>query len=112
VFDYFITDENGDVSFSFETDSSYHVLWKTTQRTRTASDGPIKTATFDPDLHFHLPTIQITEMQPSVFLVNGNDYLLVEFSRISVRILLLNCISPKNHSMEAAANTPEAGPPP
>ncbi len=49
VFDYFIAGENGVANFSFETASSYHVLWKTTQRTRTASDGPIKTATFDPD---------------------------------------------------------------
>ena len=49
VFDYFITDENGDAIVSFETNSSYHVLWKTSQRTWTASDGPIKTHTFDVD---------------------------------------------------------------
>jgi hypothetical protein len=33
----------------FETGNSYHVLWKTTQRTQTTDDGPTKTATFDPD---------------------------------------------------------------
>ena len=49
VFDYFITDEYGDAIVSFEANSSYHVLWKTTQRTRTAADGPEITATFDPD---------------------------------------------------------------
>jgi len=49
VFDYFITDENGDASLAFETDSSYHVLWKTTQRTHALNDGPIVSATFDPD---------------------------------------------------------------
>ena len=27
VFDCFVTDENGNASFSFETNSSYHVLW-------------------------------------------------------------------------------------
>lgn len=31
------------------TDSSYHVLWKTTQRTPTASDGPVIFTTFDAD---------------------------------------------------------------
>ena len=49
VFNYFITDENGHASLPFEVNSSYHVLWKTTQRTWTAADGPIKSATFDPD---------------------------------------------------------------
>ena len=48
VFDYFTTDGKGNASLSFEADSSYHVLWKTTQsgHTRTASDGPIKTSRF------------------------------------------------------------------
>ena len=27
VFDYFITDESGDATFSFEANSSYHMLW-------------------------------------------------------------------------------------
>ena len=27
----------------------YHVLWKTTQRSNTINDGPIKQVTFDPD---------------------------------------------------------------
>jgi hypothetical protein len=49
VFAYFITDSNGDAAFRFEANSSFHVLWKTSQRTRTLNDGPIETATFDPD---------------------------------------------------------------
>ncbi len=49
VFDYFITDESGDALLSFETDSSYHVLFKTSQRSRATDDGPIVTTTFDPD---------------------------------------------------------------
>jgi len=49
VFDYFITDEYGNAILHFATNSSYHVLWKTTQRTPTALDGPVKTTTFDPD---------------------------------------------------------------
>ena len=47
--DYFITDSDGNVTLGFETGSSYHVLWKTTQRTRETDDGPLKSATFDPD---------------------------------------------------------------
>lgn len=50
VFDYFITDEYGSATLSFEADSSYHVLWKTTQRSPTAADGPIKTRGFDVEL--------------------------------------------------------------
>ena len=51
VFDYFITDANGDTTVIFEVDSSYHVLWKTSQpaRTHTLDDGPIKSIVFDPD---------------------------------------------------------------
>jgi uncharacterized delta-60 repeat protein len=49
VFDYFITDKDGNAELNFEADSSYHVLWKTTQSTWTSSDGPIKSSTFDAD---------------------------------------------------------------
>jgi hypothetical protein len=49
VFDYFITDENGDAILDFESTSSYHVLWNTIQRAHTGDDGPIKSASFDPD---------------------------------------------------------------
>jgi hypothetical protein len=49
MFNYFITDSNGDATIDFETGSCYHVLWKTSQRSRTPDDGPIKTVTFDPD---------------------------------------------------------------
>jgi hypothetical protein len=47
VFDYFITDENGNATVNFETNSSYHVLWKTTQRVHTVDDGRITSTTFD-----------------------------------------------------------------
>jgi len=49
VFDYFITDETGNATLDFEAHSSYHVLFKTTQRLHTDDDGPIKSKTFDPD---------------------------------------------------------------
>ncbi len=47
VFDYFITDENGDAVMEFEADDSYHVLWKTSQREPDVNDGPIEARTFD-----------------------------------------------------------------
>jgi len=46
LFDYFITDEQGNATIPFETGSCYHVLWKTTQRSHTVNDGPLKTTTF------------------------------------------------------------------
>jgi hypothetical protein len=49
VFNYFITDNDGNAIVDFETDSSYHVLWKTSQQARSANDGPLKTTTFDAD---------------------------------------------------------------
>ena len=50
LFDYFITDENGDAYIPFTTGSSYHVLWKTTQSWpyTEGDDGPIKETTFNP----------------------------------------------------------------
>jgi len=48
VFDYFLTDSQGDATVPFQVNSSYHVLWKTTQRGREARDGPLKTITFTP----------------------------------------------------------------
>ena len=48
VFNYFITDNNGAAKIQFETGSSYHVLWKTSQHSSTTNDGPEKTVTFDP----------------------------------------------------------------
>lgn len=47
VFDYFITDETGNATLTFEANSSYHVVWKTSQRGRTDADGPLKSSTFD-----------------------------------------------------------------
>jgi hypothetical protein len=46
LFDYFITDEQGDATVFFETGSCYHVLWKTTQRSHSGDDGPIIATTF------------------------------------------------------------------
>ncbi len=46
VFDYFITDEAGDATLSFDADNSYHVLWKLSQRQPGANDGPIRQVTF------------------------------------------------------------------
>jgi hypothetical protein len=59
LFDYFITDENGDATVNFVMDSSYHVLWATNDsdgndgkghRNRSDDDGPLKSSTFDADL--------------------------------------------------------------
>jgi hypothetical protein len=47
VFDYFITDASGSATVSFEANSSYHVLWKTSQRSHTAQDGALMISTFD-----------------------------------------------------------------
>jgi len=46
LFEYFITNEQGDTTVQFETGSCYHVLWKTTQRSHTGDDGQIQTTTF------------------------------------------------------------------
>lgn len=64
VFDYFITDGAGNAMVEFELDSSYHVLWKTSQRTHTDDDGPITSTTFDAD------------NSPAYFDTGGDDYLI------------------------------------
>ena len=46
VFDYFSTDSKGNAVLEFEVDSSYHVLWKTSQRVPAPGDGEVKTATY------------------------------------------------------------------
>lgn len=48
VFDYFVTDENGAVTIPFAADSSYHVLWKESQRSATSDDGPVQSSDVDP----------------------------------------------------------------
>ncbi len=76
VFDYFVTDENGDASLAFETDSSYHVLWKTRdsdgsgvgERDWSGLDGPLKSATFDPDT---LSPAYDTDYGPSTVTIFG-----------------------------------------
>jgi len=40
MFDYFVTDENGDATVDFDMAASYHVLWREDQRTPTDKDGP------------------------------------------------------------------------
>jgi hypothetical protein len=50
VFGYFVTDPDGSAEVSFSVDSSYHVIWKASQRGHTAGDGPIISASFDPAL--------------------------------------------------------------
>ena len=50
LLDYFITDEFGAATVEFEANSSYHVLWKTSQYSPTALDGPAKLAVFDADI--------------------------------------------------------------
>jgi len=49
VLDYFVTDEKGNATLNFEANSSYHVLWKSGQRTHGSGDGPIKSSAFDPN---------------------------------------------------------------
>jgi hypothetical protein len=50
VFDYFITDDAGDVAYNFEANSSYHVVWKTSQQARIDADGPLKSSNFNVSL--------------------------------------------------------------
>ncbi len=49
VLGYFITDELGNATIKFKADSSFHVLWKTSQRKRTRDDGPVVRTTLDPE---------------------------------------------------------------
>jgi len=53
VFDYFITDGSGCAIVPFSVTGCYHVLWKTSQASRTANDGPLKSLTFDPNPSNH-----------------------------------------------------------
>ncbi len=46
MFDYFVTDPQGNITIPFETGSCYHVLWKTTQRVNTTEDGALLSTTF------------------------------------------------------------------
>ena len=66
-FDYFITDEQGDATITFETGSCYHVLWKTTQRSHTAYDGPIETTTFTADTSSPAYDINYPEQTVDIF---------------------------------------------
>ena len=66
VLDYFITDANGDVSLDFEADSSYHVVFKTTQA-NPDGHGPVKTSTFDADPVSPAYDIDYDEKTVSIF---------------------------------------------
>ncbi|MCJ7570581.1 MAG: hypothetical protein MUO82_01710, partial [Candidatus Thermoplasmatota archaeon] len=81
VFDYFITDEYGNATITFEANSSYHVLWKTTQRTHTVDDGPIKNSTFD--VNISSPAYDIDYPQQTVAIFG-------EWERLPVGQLFLN----------------------
>jgi len=50
VFDYVITDATGSDLLMVDQNSNYHVVWSTSQRARTAQDGPALTSTFDVQL--------------------------------------------------------------
>jgi hypothetical protein len=67
VFDYFITDEQGNASIPFETGSCYHVVWKTTQQSRTDIDGPLVSSTFDAGLSSHAYNIDYPLQTVSLF---------------------------------------------
>jgi len=53
VFQYFITDANGDATVDCTVDNCYHVLWKTSQRSPGANDGEVASHTFDVDPAVH-----------------------------------------------------------
>jgi hypothetical protein len=53
VFEYFITNENGSAMVDYTINNSYHVLWKTSQRSPGPDDGPAVTHTFDVDPRTH-----------------------------------------------------------
>ncbi len=58
VFDYFITDEQGNATVNYTVNNSYHVLWNKAQRAPATGDGPVVTRTFDvnPALHSQYTT--------------------------------------------------------
>jgi hypothetical protein len=47
LFDYFVTDESGSITKDFSLDSSFHVLWKTSQRSPHANDSDTTTHVVD-----------------------------------------------------------------
>jgi len=67
VFDYFITDSHGNATLDFEANSSYHVLWKTSQRSHSTDDGPIKSSTFDVNVSLPAYDFDFPEQTVDVF---------------------------------------------
>lgn len=53
VFAYFVTDGFGEATVPYQVHSCFHVLWKTTQRTPGADDGPVLPHAMDPDPALH-----------------------------------------------------------
>ncbi|OHB66900.1 MAG: hypothetical protein A2Y76_10800 [Planctomycetes bacterium RBG_13_60_9] len=53
VFEYFITDEQGNATLNYTVNNSYHVLWNKSQRSPDASDGPLVTGAFDVNPRVH-----------------------------------------------------------
>jgi len=47
LFDFFVTDDTGAATVDFSSDSSYHVVWRESQRGHGANDGPVRYYTVD-----------------------------------------------------------------
>jgi len=67
LFEYFATDPQGNATIPFETGSCHHVLWKTTQRTHTIDDGPIKTTTFTANTSSPAYDVNYSEQTVDIF---------------------------------------------
>jgi len=67
VFDYFITDNNDNAILDFKANSSYHVLFKTSQRSHTSQDGPLKTTTFEVTLPNYAYDTPYSQTSVSIF---------------------------------------------
>jgi hypothetical protein len=65
--DYFVTDSNGSALLNFEINNCYHVLWKTSQRSHTELDGPIKSVIFDPDTSSPAYDVDYSQSTVSIF---------------------------------------------
>ena len=57
LFDFFLTDADGKADATCSVDSSYHVLWRTDQRSPTRNDGPTKAVdiAYDDDVYRDVP---------------------------------------------------------
>ena len=64
VFEYVIMDEYGNATIVFEANSSYHVLWKISQRLHADNDGPLRSVSFD--VNASLPAYDIDYLEQTV----------------------------------------------